>query len=64
MDWKVAISGCKLAYIGWINNQVLLHSTGNYIPYLVISHHGKEYEKIYTCILESLCCRAEMKATL
>ena len=29
----------------WINNKVLLYSTGNYIQYLVINHNGKEYEK-------------------
>ena len=32
-------------YIDWINNKVLLYSTGNYIQYPVINHHGKEYEK-------------------
>ena len=30
-------------YRGWINNQVLLYSTGNYIQYPVINHNGKEY---------------------
>ena len=52
----------KLLSIGWINNKVLLYSTGNYIQYPVINHNGKEYEKIYMCvymylcITESLCC--------
>ena len=32
------------------NNKVLLYSSGNYIPYLVINHNGKEYEK--ECIYE------------
>ena len=36
---------CKLVYTGWINNKVLLYSTGNYIQYPVINHNGKEYEK-------------------
>ena len=27
------------------SNNVLLHSTGNYIQYPVINHNGKEYEK-------------------
>ena len=31
-------------YIEWINNKVLLYSTGNYIQYPVINHNGKEYE--------------------
>ena len=39
------------SYIEWINNKVLLYSTGNYIQYPVINHSGKEYEKecIYVC---------------
>ena len=32
----------------WINNMVLLCSTGNTIQYPVINHHGKEYIYIYT----------------
>ena len=31
MDWEFRISRCKLVYIGWINNKVLLYSTENYI---------------------------------
>ena len=54
-DWKFGISRCKLVYIGWINNKVLLYSTGNYIQYPVINLNGKEYEKEYICITESLC---------
>ena len=49
-DWEFGISRCKLLYTGWINNKVLLYSTGNYIQYPVISHNGKEYEKVYTYI--------------
>ena len=33
---------CKLLYTEWINNKVLLYSTGNYILYPVINHNGKE----------------------
>ena len=32
-------------YIEWINNSVLLYSTGNNIQYPVINHNGKKYEK-------------------
>ena len=45
MDWEFEISRCKLVYIEWINNNILLYSTGNYIQYPVINHNGKEYEK-------------------
>ena len=44
-DWEFGISRCKLVYAGWINNKVLLYSTGDYIQYPVINHNGKEYEK-------------------
>ena len=44
-DWEFGISRCKLLYIGWINSNVLLYSTENYIQYPVINHNGKEYEK-------------------
>ena len=59
---RFGISRCKLVYIGWINNKVLLYSTGNYIQCPVINHNGKEYEKacLDICITESLCCTAEI----
>ena len=44
-NWEFGISRCKLLYIGWINNKVLLYSTGNYIQYLVMNPNGKEYKK-------------------
>ena len=45
MDWEFGVSRCKLLYIEWINNKVLLYSTGNYIQYPMIRHSGKEYKK-------------------
>ena len=50
MVWEFGMSRCKLVYIGWINNKVLLYSTGNYIQHPVINHNGKEYEKEYIYI--------------
>ena len=55
-------------FIGWIN-KVLLHSTGNYVQYSVISHNRKGYEKesiniLYIYITESLCCTAEINTAL
>ena len=49
------LNRCKLLYIGWIINKVLLHSTGNYIQYPMINHNGKECFKkecayLYICI--------------
>ena len=45
MEWEFAVSRCKLLYIEWINNKVLLFSTGNYIQYSVINPNGKGCEK-------------------
>ena len=46
--WEFGFSRCKQLYIGWINNKVLLYSTGNYIQYPVINHNEEEYEEEYT----------------
>ena len=43
MDWEFGISRYKLVSIGWINNKVLLYSTGNYIQHPMINYNGKEY---------------------
>ena len=60
----MGISRCKLLYTEWINNEVLLYSTGNYIQYPVIDGNGKDYKKsvymcVCVCVTESLCCTAE-----
>ena len=60
MEWEVGVSRCKLLYMEWINNKVLLYSTENYIQYPMINNKGKEY----ICITESLCCIAEVNTTL
>ena len=41
MDWEFEISRCKLLYLEWISNEVLLYSTGIYIQSLVTEHHGR-----------------------
>ena len=45
MEWNLGVSRCKLLYTGWINNEILLYNTGNYIQYTVINHKGKAYKK-------------------
>ena len=47
MDGEFRISRCRLARIEWINKKVLLYITEDYIQYSVISHSGKDYEKVY-----------------
>ena len=64
MEWDIGVNRCKHLYIEWVNNRVLLCSTGNYIQYPVINHNGEEYEKEYICVSESLCCIPESNTTL
>ena len=42
MDWDFGVGRCKLLYLEWINNKVLLYSTGNYIQSPGINRNGKE----------------------
>ena len=56
---RLGLADVSFLYVGWINNKVLRYSTGNY-QYPLINHNGKEYEKEYICITESLCCIAEI----
>ena len=37
--------GLTTTNIEWLNNKVLLYSTGNYIQYPGINQNGKEYKK-------------------
>ena len=45
MDWELGIGRCRLGQTEWINNKVLLYSTGDYIQYPVKKHNGKEHGK-------------------
>ena len=65
MDREFGVGRCKLLHIGWINNKVLLYSTGNCIQYPIRNHNGKGYKKknVYMYIPESLCCTAEIGTT-
>ena len=45
MDWEFGINRCKLLYTGWINNKILLYSTGNHIQYPGININGNKYKK-------------------
>ena len=42
MGWEFGVSRCKLADIGWINNKVLLQSTGNNVQYPGTNHNEKK----------------------
>ena len=63
INHKFGINIYTLLYIKQITNKDLLHSTGNY-KYFVITYKGKESEKEYIYINESLCCTPETNTTL
>ena len=63
-DWEFQVSRCELLHRGEINDKLPLSSTGNHIQHPMINHHGKQYEKEYICIAESLCCGAEINTAL
>ena len=41
MDWEFGVGRCKPLHLEWINNEVLLYSTRNYIQSLGIDHDGR-----------------------
>ena len=40
-DWEFGVSRCKVLHLEWINNEILLHSTGSYIQFLGIIQEGE-----------------------
>ena len=48
-DWEFAVSSTKLLYKEWVNNKVLLYSTGELYSISCNKPHGKEYEKECVC---------------
>ena len=49
MDWESGVGRCRLLHLEWINNEVLMYSTGNYTQYPVISHSER------ACIVQCMC---------
>ena len=39
-EGKFGVSRCKLLYLDWISNEVLLYSTGNYVQSIGTEHGG------------------------
>ena len=62
-DW---VGRCKLLYLEWISNEVLLYSIWNTIQFLGIECDERQNEKknVYICMTGSLCCTAKIGTTL
>ena len=41
MDWEFGVKRRKLLHLEWIDNEVLLYSTGNYVQSFVMEHKEK-----------------------
>lgn len=39
MDGEFGVSRCKLLHLEWVDNEVLLYSTGNYVESRGIEHN-------------------------
>ena len=39
MDGEFGVSRCKLLHLEWVDNEVLLYSTGNYVKSRRIEHN-------------------------
>ena len=55
MKLKLRFHNIKLLNLEWVNNEVLLYSTGNYIQSLRIDHVGRYYEKKSVCVYIYVC---------
>ena len=44
-DWEFVVSRCKVLHLEWMNDDVLLYSTGNYIQSSGADYDGEDYEK-------------------
>ena len=45
MDWEFGVNRCKLVPLKWINNKILLYSTGYYIWSLMMEHDNVRKKK-------------------
>ena len=66
INGEFGVGRCKLLHLEWINNEVLLYSTENYIQSLEIAHDGRQYEKKteYICMTGSPFYKAEIDTTM
>ena len=47
MDWEFGVNRCKRLLLEWISNEILLHSSGNYIQSLTVEHDNVRKRNVY-----------------
>ena len=50
MDGVLGVNGCRLLPLEWINNEILLCSTGNYVWSLMMEHDNVRKKSIYVYV--------------
>ena len=50
MDWELGAKGSKLLLLGWINNEILLCSTENYVQLLMMENDKGRKNYVYMCV--------------
>ena len=50
MEWQCGVRRCKLSYMEWINNKVLLCSTENHSQSPMINHKGILKKRMCVCV--------------
>ena len=59
MNWEFGVNRCKILPLEWINNEILLYSTRNYVQSLMMEHDNVRKRIIYVCVTKSPCCTVE-----
>ena len=47
MDWEFGVNRLRLLPLEWINNEILLCNTGNYIQSLMMEHDNMRKKNLY-----------------
>ena len=49
-DWEFGVNRCKLLHLEWVNNGILLYSTGNNVWSLVMEHDNVRKKNLYVYV--------------
>ena len=47
LDWELGVNRCKLLLLEWIDNEILLCSTENYVYILTTQHDNGKKKYVY-----------------
>ena len=64
-DWEFGVSRCKLFHLEWMSNEVLLHSTWNYIRGQIMTEDNiKKGMGVCVCVCVCVCLCVCMTGSL